>query len=165
MVFENRREPVFFQIDPTVPLVRVRGARAVLVHVCGSIESYFMHWCPTLLRTQPCLRVECPYCAQRLPKRPLSYAGILHWRICGGDLSWTRAILEVPFRTGLQLAELQARVVSLRRQGPNGRVVIEPSTVRVQPPATQAFSPIEKLRCLWRLPRDQQCSLVSDDIK
>lgn len=164
MAEESVQADMLVELDPLVPLVRVRGTRPILVHVCGFIESYYVHWCPVLARTQPCIRGECTYCRQNLPRRPMSYSGILHWRLHGVDIGWFRSVLEVPFRAGLRLADLRGRCVSLRRQGACGRVDIQPGDVRVSQPTHAAFSPLPALRALWRITRSQQCTLVTDDV-
>lgn len=153
------------RLDPTLPLVRIRPPRPYLVYLCGHWANFSVHWCPTLCRTQPCIRVGCTYCAQHLPSRPMTYIGVLHWRLHGGDLGWFRSVLEVPFRIGLRLKDMHRRCVSVCRQRACGRIDIEPARVRVVQPEHEPFSPLPPLLILWRVSRSTQFTPVDFEVE
>jgi hypothetical protein len=152
------------EIDLSAPLLRIRTARPSEVVIAGPTHAYYVHWDPEMNRTQPCLRAGCVYCQSGNFRRPISYCAVLHWRTHDCCRGWFRAVLEVPFRTGLQLADLQGRRLSLQRMRPFGPVRIAHYRGREQLPIVEAFDIVPQLLRLWRVGRSVQPTLVGDDM-
>lgn len=145
--------PVFITVGHHAPLLRVKGCRPTVVWICGSMRSYYVHWVPSILRTQPCLADGCPYCEEHLPRRPLAYFPCFNWRVYGEHIGWVRSVLEVPLRAGLLVEKLQARGLSLQRKSSCGLVQVNPTPVRSTPDDTASWDITPQLLQLWRLPR------------
>lgn len=144
-------------------LTRVKGQRPYLFWIAGPCRSWWMHWDPTALRTQPCLVNSCRLCYEAYPKRPLSYLPVYEGGAFNDGTTWRRTLLEVPFRTGLRLTDMQGRPVCLRRRGTCGVIDITPATLRARPENSQAWDIVPQLLALWRIARSEQLSLVSSD--
>jgi len=144
-------------------LLRIKGTRPFVVWIAGPAHSWWMHWCPIQLRTQPCITDNCGHCESNIPRRPMSYLPVFQWSMFNDHLGWYRAVLEVPLRTGLQLTDMQGRGVSLRRLRVCGPIEISPATCRCTPDYAEAWDIVPGLVKLWRLAWSQQLSLVSRD--
>ena len=149
---------------PGYRLLRVKGPRPTVVLIAGPGHAFFVHWDESLRRTQACVFHRCGYCANSVPRRPLSYFPVYTFGDYQNGVTWRRAVLEVPFRTGLWLANMRARSVSLRRRSSCGIVDITPIELRSRPEEAQAWDIVPQLQALWRLPRSAQLSLVTEDM-
>lgn len=144
-------------------LIRVKGNTPWHLWIAGPGASFWMHWDPNARRTQPCVKGSCVQCDMATPRRPLTYVPVYYWGLHNGGITWRRAVLEVPFRTGVQLYDLQGRGVCLRRTSANGRVECSTMSFRTEPEQATTFSILPQLQALWRIPRSQQLSLVTAD--
>jgi hypothetical protein len=144
-------------------LIRIRGKHPYELWIAGPPRSFWMHWCPLALRTQPCIFGECHHCSDHSPRRPLSYVPVLYFGEHNGGITWRRAVLEVPLRTGLQLADMRDRGVSLLRRSTCGVIDIQAVAFRTRPENAQAWDIMPQLQALWRIARSEQLSLVSGD--
>jgi hypothetical protein len=152
---------------PQVPrswrLVRVKGKTPTIVVLSGLGTHVWMHWDDWARRTQPCLSGACHSCDEGFPRRPLSYLPVYQQGEGHGGISWLRAVLEVPLRTGMRLQDLQGRAVSLRRRSTCGLIEFATLTLRTGPPSTAGWDILPQLQSLWRIPRSQLVSTVKPD--
>jgi len=144
----------------SVKLVRVSKGSEIAVTVTGLVHAYQMHWIPTLARTQPCLLVSCPHCREGSPRRPLSYAPIMHWRMYGEAYQWLPAILEVPHSTGITLGGLVGQIVHLKRERHFGPVLVGKFSFAKKPPTMVKLNVLDHLMPLWRIDRNTALVLV-----
>jgi len=152
--------PITWTTPMSTPLVRVRAGRAQCVCVTGRQISWFVHWSPADKRTLPCLQFNCPLCKNAIPRRPLSYFSVMHWRMVGGAFAWSKAVLELPLNAGFTVAQLIGRVIQLRRDRAFGPVLIGTYDSEPQAPAAEPFDVLPVLLGLWRLPVNSALALV-----
>lgn len=145
------------------PLLRVKGTQAVIVRPVGPVHSFWMHWCPEISRTQPCILDDCSACSGFSPRRPVSYLACQHHCLSGDDFKWTPKILEVPHSSGVVLHELKGQCLALRRIRKAGPIRIDSVSVRAIPPDLAGFDIVQSLSYLWRLRPGQQLALVDPD--
>lgn len=152
-------DPLFGTV--CVPLLRIRGTYPTVVCPTGPTVSVWMHWLPEFKRSMPCVRSECPHCAEGFPRRPLSYVPALLLRSSGGVARWSPVVLELPLRAGIAALERRGQCVSLRRTKHQGPVELL-LCPKLQPPSERGtVSVFETLFSLWRIPRSNQITLVS----
>lgn len=146
-----------------VGITRVRSRHGQVFFVSGPPVSLVMHWNAELRRTMPCTRGKCRNCDEGCPRRPLSYIPVWERSLGANGSYWTRKVLEVPFRCGIDLMDRVGNAVALRRTKQCGPVDIG-TPGRIELPADRGtFSVWGTLLAVWRLPSGTETTLASEE--
>lgn len=162
MATTEREAKIEWRSPAGLPLLRIRAGRQHTVTLGCQHEDCYVHWVPEIARTMPCVLGSCVACVALSPRRAMTYAACLHWRMHGEKFSWCPALLEVPWTTGKMLLELPREPLALRRERPNGPVNVGKFLFDMSKPVFDGFDVLPVLFGMWRLPASTMLARVGN---